>query len=299
MKRLLLTSCLLSLFLPGTALAGPIVGIGEQNSQAASSPLFLQLGVKHVRVTVPWDAAIRPGFAQDASDAMMQTLTLQGIEPLVVIGNSRYRGGMPTSVSTYRKAVAALVARYPQAPYWSPTNEPNLFRGKRGDPRLAANFTKALAASCRKPSCTVTSPTVIDANNLASWTQRYRSALSPSLRPKIWLLHNYIDANNFHVRATAKFMRLTRSNQVWLAETGGLIRGKGKNSRKWPKGFNQQIKVFRFLTGPYAKRYPNVRRIYIYQWQSSPTANWDSGIVNYNGTPRPVYQLIKNYLAAQ
>lgn len=296
MRLAILTTAFVAL-LSTPALAAPIVGVGDQHDEAFNSPLFAELGAKHARVTIPWDAT-RPGFARADADAVLSSLRLRGVEPLVVVGNSRYRGGMPSSAKVYRKSVAALVARYPFVRYWSPANESNLFSGRRGNPKVIASFALALHQICRSRGCTVTSPTVLDQPNLARWASRYRAALPRAARPKIWLLHNYIDANRFKFTASAKFMRMVRFNYVWLAETGGLVRGRGKNSKKWPKGLAHQVRVFNWLTTKYAARYRNVTRIYIYQWQSSPQANWDSGILNYNGTPRPLYKAMKDYLAA-
>lgn len=297
MKRLALLTFLIPLVITPAASAGPIVGIGEQHASPLATPLFSELGVKRVRITVPWDAT-KPGFARDQADSALAEMRLRGIEPLLVVGSSRYKGGYPDTKS-YAAGVKALRARHSWVKYWSPANEANLHNALKKKPKKVASFYRSLRAVCRAPKCLVLSPTVLDEPNLFSWSRAFNKAVKSSQRPKVWLLHNYIDANAFKTKRTDKFMKLVRGKYVWLAETGGLIRGTGKNSKKWPKGEDQQVKVFNFLTGPYAKRYRQVTRVYIYQWQSSPTANWDSGIVNYDGSPRKVYFTIKNYIAKQ
>ena len=111
-------------------------------------------------------------------------------------------------------------------------------------------------------------------------------------------MHNYMDANRFRVKNGKPFLVAAKKAraQVWIVETGGLIRGNGKNARKWKKGEAQQVKVFNWLTGSLARRYPVIRRIYIYQWQAPANGNWDSGIVSPAGKPRAVYETMVNYL---
>lgn len=291
-RLLILLAFIIVIVFPATAAAGPLVGIGDQHDEAFNSELFQDLGVRHARVTIPWDAW-KPGWSRDDADAVLGSLKSRGVEVLVVIGPSRYKRGW-TSPKTYKKMVTALVRRHNWVRYWSPANEANLHPQLKKSPAKVVAYAKALKAACRPYACIVTSPSVIDDKTLTKWSRRYQALAG---KPRIWLLHNYNDANDFRFRSTGGFIKFAGSRQVWLAETGGLIVGRGKNSRRWPKGTAHQVKVFNFLTGPYAKNFPTVKRVYIYQWRSGVKTTWDSGILDPFGNPRPLYNRIAEYMA--
>ena len=284
---------------PAASAAPPLIGVADQNAAAYRSPLFQALGIKHARVTIPWDAALGDTFRRHDADAVISAMVADGVEPLGVIGSRA--SGKPTA-ARYKKGVAALIKRYPQVRYWAPWNETNLIPFTRQNPKMVAGWTKTLNAACRKakPRCTVTSPTVLDDATISTWFKAYLSHLPRSQRPKIWLMHNYLDANRLKVSAGRAFLRSAKGQraQVWIVETGGLIKGNGTNARKWKKGESQQVKVFNWLTGPLARQYPVVRRVYIYQWQAPAKGNWDSGIVSPSGQPRKVYETMLDYLKA-
>lgn len=284
---------------PAASASPPIIGLADQNASAYHNPLFLAMDIKYGRVTIPWDAALAPGFRRDEADAVVASMVASGVEPLGVIGS---RASGHPSLARYRKGVAALIKRYPAVRYWAPWNETNLIPFTRRNPKLVAGWTKILSAACRKaqPRCTATSPTVLDDATIGVWFRQYLSHLPRSQRPKIWLMHNYMDANQLNVRRGKGFLRSAKASraQVWIVETGGLIRGNGTNARRWKKGEDRQVKVFDWLTGPLARQYPVVRRVYIYQWQAPAVGNWDSGIISPSGKPRKVYQTMLDYLKA-
>lgn len=282
---------------PAASAAPPLVGLADQNASAYRNPLFQAMGVKHARVTIPWDAALGDTFRRHEADAVIDAMVADGVEPLGVIGSRN--SGKPTP-ARYKKGITALIKRYPAVRYWAPWNETNLIPFTSRNPKMVAGWTKALNAACRKakPRCTVTSPTVLDDASINTWFKKYLRYLPRSQRPKVWLMHNYMDANKLKVSKGAAFLRSAKGQraQVWIVETGGLIKGNGKNARKWKKGENQQVKVFNWLTGSLARKYPVIKRVYIYQWQAPAIGNWDSGIIAPNGKPRPVYDAILDYL---
>jgi hypothetical protein len=282
---------------PAASAAPPKVGLADQNGSAYQNPLFKVMGITYGRVTIPWNAATTTGFRRTDADNVINAMKADGVEPIAVIGSRN--SGRPTP-SSYKRAVAALIKRYPTVKYWSPWNEANLTNFTKGNPKLVAGWTKTLNAACKKatPKCTVASPTVLDETSIGPWFKKYLSYLPRSQRPKIWLMHNYMDANRFRVKNGKPFLVAAKKAraQVWIVETGGLIRGTGKNSRKWKKGQAQQVKVFNWLTGPLPRQYPVVKRVYIYQWQAPPNGNWDSGILSPAGVPREVYATMVEYL---
>ncbi|MFM8761985.1 MAG: hypothetical protein ACKOFC_01770 [Solirubrobacterales bacterium] len=282
---------------PAASAAPPKIGLADQNASAYANPLFKVMGITYGRVTIPWNAATTTGFRRDDADNVINAMKADGVEPVAVIGSRD--SGRP-SMAAYKRAAAALVKRYPTVKYWAPWNEANLTAFTKRDPKMVAGWTRILQAACKKatPRCSVASPTVLDETSIGPWFQQYLSYLPRSARPKVWLMHNYMDANRFRVKNGKPFLVAARKAraQVWIVETGGLIRGNGKNARKWRKGQAQQVKVFKWLTGPLPRQYPVVKRIYIYQWQAPPRGNWDSGILSPDGFPREVYGTMVDYL---
>lgn len=273
------------------------IGIGEQQASAYNSGHFQKLNIKNVRIIVPWDAW-KEGFARHDADAALGEMKRLGIEPLVVIGRSRYTRRLPRP-AVYQKYVTALVRRHRWVKYWSPINEANFIPDTKNKPRLAAAYQKGLFAACLTYQCRTVSPSVLDSKNLLSWSLEYRAALPLRMRPSIWLLHNYHDANFFTTQYSRPFLKAMNRHQIWLAEVGGLVRGNGPNSSKWPKGLNHQVKVFNWLMNDVIPNNRRINRVYFYQWQAPYNARWDSGIMNPNYKPRPVYFTLLDYLVSQ
>jgi hypothetical protein len=280
-----LTACL-TVFNQQTSEAAPLLGIADQHGAGYQTELFRDLAVKQVRLTVPFDSALKKGFARDDIDAAMDKIKKSELEVLVVIARSRTRG-VSVSKTSYRRGLKAVLKRWPQIHLLSPYNEANLTAPTKTRPAMAAAFSKISRQLCR--SCLVASPSVVDVGNLASWSRKYSKALPRKYRPSVWLLHNYMDANYLRISNTKVFMREHRKNTIWIAETGGLFSHNipGNNASRWDTGAQQQVKVFNWLTKTFAKKYKNVSRIYIYQWSGS--LDWDSGIVDASGNPRPIY----------
>ena len=59
--------------------------------------------------------------------------------------------------------------------------------------RDVAAYWRAIRLAC--PGCRVLAAELLDAPNLASWARAFRRAARTE--PKLWGLHNYLDANRF------------------------------------------------------------------------------------------------------
>src|SRR2546421_373812 len=102
---------------PASSSAKIQVGIGDQNEQMFSDPLFKDLKVKKARIVAPWNMA----FSQKDIfffEQWLRSARSAGVTPLVHFGASNgtrcpKRPCKAPSVSQYRKAFKAFRKRYP------------------------------------------------------------------------------------------------------------------------------------------------------------------------------------------
>jgi hypothetical protein len=133
---------------------------------------------------------------------------------------------------------------------------------------------------------------------MVSWVTRFRRHARH--RPRIWGLHNYGDANGLKVKSTPRLLALTRG-RIWFTETGGLV------VRRVYKG-KRVLRTFHYSLGHAARSTAHalalsclsrrITRVYLYHWQPPPkVTNWDSGLVDRRGRPRPAYDAVRRWLA--
>ena len=71
--------------------------------------------------------------------------------------------------------------------------------------------------------------------------------------------------------------------QVWLTETGGIV----KFGRDFPRSPRRAAARTRYMF-QLAKRFSRIKRIYNYRWFGEPrSARFDAGLVNPDGSARP------------
>lgn len=284
--RLALTAVLLLAALPSGAQAAE-VGVSEQHPQFLSSPLFQQTEIQRVRRIAPWDSA-RLHWQRAEVDRWMFAARAARKEVLVSFSASRSSDKRLPSPGRYKRAVSLFIKRYPWIRAYSAWNEPNLGATKRR-PRLVARYYRALRSAC--PGCRVIGAEVVDSPNMASWLGRFQKAVKR--KPRLWGLHNYNDANRFSSWRTRRMLKQTRG-EVWLTETGGIVRKKHLRRQKFPGGEAHQAKATRFLLDKLAPLSERIQRVYLYHWnQEGEQQAWDSGLVRADGSPRPAYFSLK------
>jgi hypothetical protein len=293
MIRLLSLSLLLVLALAAPASAKPpIIGVGDQDASMFSSPAFQKLGVKHSRLALSWDW-YREQRTIDLTDNWMQRAQAAGVRPLIAFNRNWRSNGhrKAPSMSLYRKSFRLLRERYPWATdysAWNEANHPTQPTSKK--PKLAARYYNALRKDCR--SCTIVAADVLDSPDMVTWVKKFKR-YAPSAR--IWGLHNYKDAND--ARGTTKLLLKAVRGQVWLTETGGILRLKPANGsrggRKHTKA--QQAKAIKRVY-KIAKSNRRIARVYFYEWAKKKGNRWDSAFVETNGRLRPSYHALKRGL---
>ncbi len=298
MKTLMIRLLSLSLFLvlalaaPASAAKKPIVGIGDQDAKMFSSPAFQKLGVKHSRLALAWDW-YRDPYATYQTDLWMQEAQAQGVKPLVAFNRNWRANGhrkLP-SLALYRKSFRLVRERYPWVTDFSAWNEANhTTQPTAKKPAMAARYYNAMRQDCR--SCTIVAADVLDTPDMVEWVKKFKKHAKS---PRIWGIHNYKDAND--AKGTTKLLLKAVKGQVWLTETGGILRLKpsdgSSGGRKHTK--SQQAKAVKRVYR-IAKSNRRIARVYFYEWAKKKDNRWDSAFVERNGTLRPSYHALKRGL---
>jgi hypothetical protein len=295
----------------GATIGGPrahaagsyLTGIGDERSQMFANPLYKQLHTRIVRYIAPYDAAVHPyyryqaiTFIRDAEAAHEQVL--------VAFYHSEYTPMQMPSVATYQHDVQRFVKLFPNVRQYESWDEADrgYVPGEFTSPSAveAARYYQALIRVCS--GCTVIGLDVLDAEKIEP-TLRYIAEFKreiyrlETVMPTIWGLHNYADVNHFEgwrTRALAKAL----GGQVWLTETGGVVKFGGAFPNLDGGGLTRAAKVLRFMFA-LAASVPRIKRLYIYDWSGGTSSTrFDAGLTNVHGRPRAGYVVVCRQLHA-
>ena len=282
------------------------VGMADQDAAMFDHPKYQALGIKRVRYLVPFDWYKRR-YQVAETTAYMNRAARDGAEVLVhftarrgCYKNGRYlrkKACRAPSVRAYRKSFREFRKTFPAAKTYGIWNEANhVSQPTYRKPRLAAKYFLAARKSCR--SCTFVAADLLDGSNMESWVRRFRSAAKGKAR--IYGLHNYGDVNRRRTSGTERLLR-TVGGQVWLTETGGILKFLPAFKRSQKRQANRTKYMFK-LAAKYDSRRSGlssrITRLYNYQWTGvSRRERFDAGLVNPNGTPRKAFRQFKKYAA--
>ena len=269
------------------------LGIADQQASTLSDARLTDLGVRHARLVVAWDA-MRHRWQREQLEAWMDAARAAGVRPLVTFGPSRTRinRGLP-AVRDYARETGRFRRRFREVREYSPWNEPNMpRRTASNDPRRIAAFYRALRAGC--PGCTVLGADVVDSSSLERWMRTYLRQFAPGRRPRVWGLHNYVDANSSSSWGTRTMLRLA-PGRIWFTETGAVIRrsppaGTARADRRHSiRAGHRYARAASRRVFTLARLSPRIDRVYVYHWRARASASWDSGLLSPGGTPRPAF----------
>jgi len=83
------------------------------------------------------------------------------------------------------------------------------------------------------------------------------------------------------------------SGPIWLDETGGVLtRGHWWFPNQSAAAAAQDEQFLLSLS----ERYHRIARIYHYEWQGATGAGWDSGLIARNGSSRPAYAVLLDWM---
>src|SRR3954465_5716502 len=272
---------------PSRAEARFVLGIGDQSANMLGDPRFAALGVRDSRLVVPYDIALDPvSLARYAP--VLDLARARGVRMLVSFAASAQAPRRLPSARAYTRAVRAFRARFPWIDGLGTWNEANhASQPTARHPGRAARLFQALRRACR--DCRIVAADVRAPRGLRRWIRVFRRVAGGA---RIWGLHDYVDVNHFRDVSVPRLRRATGGRgQVWLTETGGVVRfarSFGYDERRAARATRHVLRL--------AER-RRVGRAYLYQWTGAPLgARWDSGLVAADGRPRPALNAVEAWL---
>jgi hypothetical protein len=213
-----------------------------------------------------------------------------GARPLVTFDRSPRRPSYNPTPAQLAATLKALRARHPFVKDFSTWNEANVNK----QPRIVARWWLALRKAC--PACDVLATDLLDTRNVIPWARRFVTAAGRT--PKVWGLHNYVDANTLSTRRTQRLLKAV-GGRFWFTETGGIVRRANGSRLVFPAGNARAAKVTRFIFQKLARISPRVQRVYLYHWDTGAGGGrtWDSAFVGPDGRVRPALQVLQGELA--
>ncbi len=282
--------------MPQEASAKVRFGYGDARPDMFTDPLWQRLPLRHVRRLVDWDTPRRPEKLAKLDDWMAQAQATGAI-PLLAIDKSWTEGQEKKrpSVAQYERLIEFLKDRYPWWKRLTPWNEANhSAQPTYRSPRLAWLYYLAARRACT--GCTLTAPGLVVGRTLSpvsnTWLARFQAYARG--RVNLWAVHNYGDMNRGDRSGLERVERAVRG-QIWITEAGGWVQF--LRNGKYPYDLQRSVRgirnTFRLMATD-----PRIDYIYFYQWRGAPTRDvrWDTGVLNFDGTPRPGYYALEEGL---
>jgi hypothetical protein len=295
-RRSLITAAVLAvtlLAIPASASAAFSVGFGEQRWTMFTDPNWQSLGLKQARLVVGWDA-LSSTWQRREVDQWMSSAEAAGAQPLIAFTRSRtpWRTRRVPTAREYKREFLKFRDRYPFVTDFLTWNEANhCSQPVCHKPKMVAKYFDVLAANC--PGCKIVAADLLDVESMVGWLREFRRAAVH--RPRIWGIHNYVDANRFRTTGTRAMLR-TVKGEIWFTETGGVVKRSRSSPIKFPDGAEHAASVTNFVLTKLARISPRVKRVYLYHFQNQgPKATWDSGVLDPHGRPRPAYKVVQKW----
>lgn len=280
-----------------------LTGIGDEQAGMFANTLWRQLHTKIVRYIAPYDAVAHP-YSLSLARRFIQAAEAQHVQVLVAFYHSEYTPLKLPSVKLYQHYVQKFVRMFPHVKQYQAWNEANrgyvahMFASPSAG--ATARYYQGLLRVCH--GCTVIGLDVLDAANIGP-TLRYISEFKSevgklrTVMPHIWGLHNYSDLNRLESWRTRDLVKAL-GGQVWLTETGGLVKFGGAYPNRNGSGLTRAARVLKYMFAVAAST-SHVKRLYIYNWTGgNSSSRFDAGLMNAHQQPRAGYQVVCRTLHA-
>ena len=310
MRRFLLPLALVAglVAVPNASAARYKIGISDQSAATFVHPLFAPLKLKMARYVAPWDV-MNPGRVADNNNLINwvnhATATNQRILMAFEASHTPGKQKKIPSVKAYTRAMKRFKAAYPAIRDIQPWNEVNRCQATNETgyvtgqpickkPKKAAGFYKAATKVFRGSKYKITGLDILDQANVkpaVRYVKKFLRAVKKmkAKKPKFWGFHNYSDTNRFSSKRTKALLKATKSGDVWLTETGGIV-SLGKSFPYNPKRAAKALGCMFKL----AKSNRRITRLYVYEFFGShPGQLFDAGLINADDTKRPGYNVVK------
>jgi hypothetical protein len=318
MRTKLLLSLLALLVLvpaaPAAAKSSIRVGVADQSPAMFESPAYQQLKMKRTRYFVPADVmqnsnelAKATAFVKAARRAKVSTLLH------ISTADLRSKRGKVVSTTTYRRNVGKLVVHFRKLGVrdfgaWNEVNHKTQETWNRVGNAVSYYKSMYTAVKKRCRSCAVVGLDMLDQAGADRYMRSFYARLSRTWRTRLKVvgIHNYSDVNRGRSTGTAKIIntarRYNKRTKFWFTETGALA----SFQRSFPYSESRQASriknMFTFATRFKRK---GVERVYSYNFYGinndtscGRTCQFDAGLVDPDGTPRPVFRTFKQRATA-
>jgi hypothetical protein len=276
-------------------------GLGDQQASMFANPLWQGLHTKIARYVAPYDAVAHPYSLQLARE-FIDAAEVAHQQILVAFYHSEYTPTKLPNLSSYQRDVQRFIKLFPhvrQYEAWDESNrgnEPPLFSSPSAT--RTAQYYQQLLRVCK--GCTVIGLDVLDGYTIGS-TLDYISEFKheiyrlETVMPRIWGLHNYSDVNRLESWRTRDLVKAL-GGQVWLTETGGIVKFGSSFPNKHGSGLTRAAKVIKYMFD-LAGSLPQIKRLYIYDWNGgTASTRFDAGITNAHEQPRQGYLVVCHQL---
>jgi hypothetical protein len=291
------------------------VGVSDQQASTFTNPLFKPLKLKVARYIAPYDVATTSGDQRASWEAWLRAARSAHQTILISFEHSRdaSKFNKAPSVSAYTKAITAFKKKYGKSFDVTPWNEVNvcqasgrmegqpskICKSKTG-PKLVAQYYSAASKvfSGRK----VTAIDILDGSNVGgavSYLKKFKRYVKG--HPKYWGIHNYSDTNRGSYKRTSRLIKTIndRKAQVWLTETGGQLRLRGVYAGGSEAKAETKAATALKCMFSMPKRYKQVKRLYIYQFNGAPESNdFDAGLIGVDNSKRKGYTVVQKRQSA-
>jgi hypothetical protein len=299
---------------PGASAKSPIrVGLADQSPAMFSSPAFRALNIKRTRYFVPANVMQSPAELARAR-AFVSAARAAGVSTLLHISTSdlRSKRGPLVSTSTYRKNVAKIVVEFRKLGVkdfgaWNEVNHKTQETWNHVSSAVAYFKEMYTAVHKRCATCNVVGLDVLDQAGVDRYIASFYKRLSSTWRKRLKVvgIHNYSDVNRSRSTGTSKIIKSVRKynahTRFWFTETGALASFGGAFHYSLTRQASRIKNMFTFATR-YRKQ--GVDRVYSYNWSGIETGTgcgshcrFDAGLVNVDGSLRPVYATFKSKLS--
>jgi hypothetical protein len=287
------------------------VGVADQSPRMFASPGFQRLNIKRTRYFVASDV-MQDGAERARAAAYVDAARRAGVSVLLHISTTDLRSnrGRVVSTSTYRRDVGRIVAYFRKRGVrdfgaWNEVNHKTQETWNHVGNAVSyfKSMYSAVRSRCR--SCAVVGLDVLDQAGVERYMRSFYKRLSPTWRKRLKVvgIHNYSDVNRNRSSGTRTIInaarRYNRSTKFWFTETGALASFRGSFPYSEARQAARMRNMFT-LASRYKSR--GVQRVYEYNWFGVENGGcglsclFDAGLVDPDGTPRPVYDVFATKL---
>ena len=212
------------------------------------NPLWQQLHTQIARLTVPYDVAVRP-YDLEQAEAWIHAAEARHQKILLAFYHSEYTPMKMPSVATYKRDVAKFIKRFPHIREYQAWDEANrgYVPGYFQSPSAVqdAQYYQALKRDCIP--CTVVGLDVLDQDDIyptIDYIAEFKHEIGRlrTVMPTTWGLHDYSDVNRFESWRT-RDLEADLGGEVWLTETGGIVKFGGAFPNNHGSGLRRAAKV--------------------------------------------------------